>query len=112
MASYIQQYKTLIRSAIPVSSDALLVLLGLSIYLVTCLVFRLPFSSSLALLPPLLVSILLEGWEIVDYYGFEGVAASSSSKIMVIVLRHSKDVLVFNLAPVLVCLAAFWAGKT
>lgn len=100
---------------LPVSSDALLVFIGLGLYLATCLIARQPLSWAWALLPGVLIAVALEAWEIWDHYGTRDLLRTEPTDILAILLRHSKDVLVTNLAPGLVVLVALalerWAPR-
>lgn len=91
---------------LPVSSDAILVFLGLGFYLAACLVTRRPLTWAWALLPGFCVSVILEGWEIWDHYGMQGLLKLEARGLVAILVRHSRDVLVTNLAPSLVFLVA------
>lgn len=91
---------------LPLSGDAVLILLGLAVYLATCLLSRHPLSWAWALLPALCLALLLEAWEIWDFYGAAGLSELGRRGIVTVVVRHSRDILIMNLAPLGVFLAA------
>jgi hypothetical protein len=91
---------------LPLSGDAVLILLGLATYLATCLLSRHPLTWGWALVPGVCLAILLEAWEIWDHYGQAGLAELGRLGFFSVVARHSRDVLVMNLAPLAVFLAA------
>ena len=104
--SPLDRLKHFVLTAVGLSPEALLVLLGLVCYLATCLIARQPLTWAWALVPGLCLSIALEAAEVWDHYGAEGLAKAGPGDLAGIVLRHGKDVLVTNLAPVLVFLTA------
>ena len=91
---------------LPVSGDAIIVLVGLGVYLATCLVTRHALTWAWALLPGLVFAVALEAWEIWDHYRLAGLAKHGTSSLLAVSLRHAKDVLLFNLGPVAVFLSA------
>lgn len=96
---------------LPLSGDAILILLGLATYLATCLASRHPLTWAWALVPGVCLAILLEAWEIWDYYGQAGLAELDWPGAYSLVARHSRDVLVMNVAPLAVFLAAHVVGR-
>lgn len=88
------------------SPDAVFVLLGLACFLATCLLAGRPLNWAWALLPGLCLGLLLEGLEIIDHYGLRGFLGLPAAQIGDILFRHSRDVLVLNLGPLLVWLTA------
>ena len=91
---------------LPLSSDAILVLAGLAVYLATCLVCRHPLTWGWALAPGVCLAVLLEAWEIWDSYGQAGLAKLGASGLLPVAAEHSSDVLVMNIAPLAVFAAA------
>jgi len=104
--SLLQRAKQLLQSVLPLSGEAILIFLGLACYLLSCLVLRRPLSWAWALVPGLLLAVLLEGLEILNHYGLRGLGGLAPGELAAVVGRHSKDVIVMNLAPALVALAA------
>ena len=100
--SLLQRLKSYVLSTLDVSPDLLLAFLGLICFLATCLVARRPLSWVWALAPGLCLALLLEGIEIWDHYGAKGLAKTGAAEGLGIALRHAKDVVIMNLAPVLV----------
>ena len=54
----------------------------------------------------LLTSVAIEGFDIIDHYGVSGVISADAKLLSEILARHAKDVIVFNLAPILVAISA------
>ena len=108
----LQQLKLFILSVVGISPETLLVLLGLGCYLATCLIARQPLTWIWALAPGLCLSVALEFAEIWDHYGAEVLAKTPSKDLAVILLRHSKDVLITNSAPLLTFLTAVVLAET
>ena len=96
---------------LPLSGDAVLILLGLITYLATCLLSRHPLTWAWALVPGVCLAIVLEAWEIWDYYGHAGLDELSQAGVFSVAARHSRDVLIMNLAPLAVFLAAHVAER-
>ena len=107
----LQKLKTFLLTSVGVPPQTLLVLFGLGCYLATCLVLRRPLTWPWALVPGLVLSVALECSEIWNYYGAEGLLKASSHDIGAILLRHSKDILLMNAAPVLVFVTALALSK-
>ena len=106
--SLLQRLKSYLLSTLDLSPDLLLALLGLVCFLATCLIARRPLSWAWALAPGICLALLLEVLEIWDHYGAKGLAKTDAAEGLGIALRHAKDVVVMNLAPVLVlCVARF-----
>ena len=103
---FLQRSKQIVRSFLPLSSDAILIFLGSGCYLSCCLLLGRPLSWVWALVPGLLLALLLEGLEILDYYGLTGLGGLAPGQVAAMLGRHLQDVIVMNLAPVLVVLAA------
>jgi hypothetical protein len=80
--------------------------LGLVLFLGACVVARQGLSWHWALVPGIMVSLALEGVEIWEAWGPQKLGASSPKDLLAIAVRHSRDVLIMNLAPALVLLAA------
>ena len=91
---------------LPLSGDAILILIGLAAYLGTCIVSRHPLTWAWALLPGVALAVLLEGWEIWDFHGPAALGEFGPAGIANLAVRHSRDILIMNLAPVTVFLAA------
>lgn len=104
--SLLQRLKFVVQSTLPVSNDALFVLFGLGCYLATCLAMRRRLTWAWALVPGMVLSLALEGWEILDHFGMPGLARASAADLTTTLLRHSRDVLVINLAPIVVLVVA------
>ena len=102
----LRRFKDRLLSRLGLSPDALLALLGLLCFLGTCLLAGQPLSWAWALLPGFCLALLIEGLEIVDHYGAGGFLKLGSAGIADVLLRHGRDVLVTNLAPLLVWGAA------
>jgi len=85
---------------------------GLVFGLATCLIARQPLTWIWALAPGLCLSVALEFAEIWDHYGAEVLAKTPSKDLAVILLRHSKDVLITNSAPFLTFLTAVVLAET
>lgn len=82
--------------------EALLVLAGLGCYLAAWLVLR--RRPGWALLPGLVLSLAMEGRDIVAHYGVSGFFAVPAAEMASIVARHMTDVVLFNAVPALVAL--------
>ena len=104
--SLLQRLKVYVLSVLNVSPDLLLAFLGLVCFLVTCLIARRPLTWIWALAPGLCLAVALEAAEIWDYYGAKGLAKTTVAEGLGILSRHAKDVLVMNLAPLLVLFVA------
>lgn len=104
--SFLHRAKQFLQSYLPFSSDVILIFLGLGCYLLSCLVLRRPLSWAWALVPGLLLAVLLEGLEILDHYGLMGLGGLAPGELAAVLGRHFKDVIVMNLAPAMVVLAA------
>lgn len=98
--------KQLLLDHLPLSADALLLLLGLLCYLGSCLVFRRPLTWPWALLPGLLLALAIEAAEIWAFHGGAGLGRAGAGGLAAIVGRHLRDVAVMTLPSVLVFLAA------
>jgi hypothetical protein len=92
-----------IKDLIPLPAPSVFVLAGLGCYFATCFVARRPLTWAWALLPGLLLSLVIESWEVWDYYGTAGFAGES---VLGIIGRHLKDVALMNALPVAVCVVA------
>lgn len=104
--------KETLRTIIGLSPDAVLVLAGLACFLVTCLIVGRPLSWPWALLPGFCLSLILEAWEIWDHYGFRGLLESDVKGLGAIFLRHARDILLMNVGPLLIVLAAHQLART
>ena len=100
--SPLQTLKYFVRAAFNVSPEALFILFGLGCYLVTCLIARRPLIWAWALVPGFCLAVALEAVEVWDHYRMRGLLMAEARDIAGIVWRHSKDVLVMNLAPLMV----------
>ena len=113
--SILDRLKTLVHALVPLSGDVILVVLGLFCFAATLLIARQPPTWAWALLPGLGLALAIEGWEIWDHYGAAGLARASARDLIAILWRHSRDVAVFNLAPIAVFLGAVawqrWAAR-
>ena len=103
--SFLQRLKLTVHMLFPLSGDAVLVLVGLGAYLATCLVTRHALTWGWALMPGLVLVLALEAWEVWDHYRLAGLSRTGPMGLLEIAARHSRDVLIFNLAPV-----AVWAS--
>ena len=83
-----------------------MILVGLGLYLATCLITRHALTWAWALVPGLCLALVLESWEVWDHYRLAGLAKAEARDLLAIALRHAKDVLIVNLAPIAVFLAA------
>ncbi len=92
-----------IKGSIPIPGPAVLVLAGLACYLLTCFVARRPLTWAWALVPGIFLSVLIESWEVWDFYGASGFGGSN---VWGIAGRHMKDVAVMNAVPVAVFVVA------
>ena len=104
--SLLQRLKVYVLSVLKVSPDLLLAFLGLACFLMTCLIAHRPLTWIWALIPGLCLSVALEAAEVWDYYGAKGLAKTTAGEGVRILSRHVKDVLVMNLAPLLVLCVA------
>lgn len=102
--------KDFFRSILGVSPDAIFVLAGLACFLVTCFLAGRPFSWVWGLLPGLLLSVVVEALEIWMHYGIQGLMAAEAASLGAILLRHGRDVVLMNLAPVMVVIVANLQG--
>lgn len=102
--------KAFLQSELGISADVMFVVMGLALFLLTCLIFRKPVWWAWALVPGLCISILIEAMEIRDHYGgFAGLSEQSAKEIAFILLRHSRDILVVNVLPLVVVVgSAVW----
>jgi len=96
------------RSRLEALKDTLPIPGPLGCYFLTCFVARRPLTWGWALLPGLLLSLVIESWEVWDHYGASGFAGTS---IVAVVGRHLKDVALMNAVPVAILLAATWLRK-
>jgi hypothetical protein len=95
-----------VKDSIPIPGPLALVLMGLGCYLVTCLIARRPLTWRWALVPGLVLSLVIESWEVWDHYSATGLAETS---LLGIALRHLEDVALVNVSPVAVyTIAFFW----
>ena len=92
-----------IKDAVPVPAPLLFALAGTCLFLATCLVMRRPLTWAWGLLPGLVLSVLLEAWEIREAYGETGVGKTS---VLGIALRHLGDVALVNGLPLLIVVVA------
>ncbi len=102
----LDRLKALLRDGLGLAPDAILVFLGLGIFLATCLIGRRPLTWAWALLPGLGLALFLEAVEVWQHYGAQGLKSATAAQLAGIVLRHARDLLVMNLAPVMVFGAA------
>ena len=109
-SSRLRNFKDRILGLLGITPDVLLIFLGLACFLATCLIAGRPFGWAWALLPGICLGALIEGVEIVDHYGLRGFFGLPSGNIADVLLRHSRDILVMNLAPLLVWIAAHVNG--
>lgn len=108
-----ERLKSIAESELGISPDVMFVIIGLVLFLVTCLIFRKPVSWGWALIPGLCVSIFVETAEIIDQYGLHGLTEKDVKDLVTILLRHSRDILATNLAPfVLVIVANVWFRRS
>lgn len=105
--SFLQRLKLAIHMLLPLSGDAVMVFVGLGAYLATCLVTRHALSWAWALVPGLVLAVALETWEVWDHYRLVGLARSGPLGLLEIAARHSRDVLIYNLAPFSVWASAY-----
>jgi len=104
--SFLQRLKIAVHTALPLPSESILILAGLTLYLATCIFTRHALTWAWALVPGLALAMALESWEIWDHYGPEGLAKASLGELAAILGRHARDVLILNLAPLAVFLSA------
>ena len=104
--SIFARLKAALLSGLPLSADALQVYAGLICYLAACLVMGRPLAWPWALAAPLGLTLLVEGAEIIDYYGVAGLTRLGAGELGRMLLRHLRDVAVVMLAPLLVFIAA------
>ena len=97
-----ERLKAIVQSELDISPDVIFVVIGLALFLITCLIVRRPLSWPWALIPGLCVSIIVEAAEISDQYGLHGLTEKNAKDLAVILLRHSRDILAMNLAPLAV----------
>lgn len=109
-SSTLRHLKDTVLGLLGISPDVLMVFLGLVCFLATCLIAGRPFGWAWALLPGICLGALIEGVEIVDHYGLRGFFGLSFGNMVDILLRHSRDILVMNVAPLLVWIAARFNG--
>lgn len=105
--SFLHRLKLVLHMVLPLSADAIMILAGLGVYLATCLVTRHALTWGWALLPGLCLILAVEAWEIWDYHRLAGLARQGPQGLLAIMARHARDVLVFNLGPVAVFVAAY-----
>ena len=105
-----RRFKDGLTGGLGLSPDAVLAFLGLTCFLATCLIAGKPLTWAWALLPGLCLALLIEAAEIVDHYGLRGFFALGTAGVADVLFRHGRDVLVANLAPLLVFGAASWLG--
>lgn len=96
-----------VKDAIPIPGPLVLIFAGLGCYFLTCFVTQRPLTWGWALLPGLLLSLVIESWEVWDHYAISGLAGSS---LFGIVGRHLKDVALMNALPVAIFSVATWLG--
>lgn len=104
--SFLQRVKLVFHMLLPLSGDAILILAGLCVYLATCIITRHALTWAWALVPGLCLALVLEAWEIWDHYGLPGLSRQEPHALFAIVFRHARDVLITNLGPLAVFLAA------
>jgi len=73
-------------------------------YLALNLLLRKPWTSPWGLLAPLLLGVLIEGYEIWAHYRHVGLLAVGNDPLWMIVARHSLDVLKMLALPLLLTL--------
>jgi hypothetical protein len=98
--------KDIVQSGLGISPDVIFVITGLALFLVTCLITRKPISWAWALIPGLCVSIFVEAVEMRDQYSLHGLTEKNAKDLTTISLRHSRDILIMNLAPLLLVIFA------
>ena len=109
----LEPLKAIVESELGIPPDAMFVVIGLALFLITCLIFRRPVSWAWALIPGLCFSIFGEAAEILDQYGLYGLTEKETKVLATILLRHSRDILIMNLAPVLLVIVAnLWFRKS
>ena len=110
-ASLFVRLKDFIQQDLGLPSETILVWLGLACFLAACLVMRRAFTWPWALVPGLCLAIGLETLDILDHYSLQGFLGSPSREMAEILLRHSKDVAITNLAPLMIWLTAMVLTK-
>ena len=101
--------KAIVESELGIPPDAMFVVIGLALFLITCLIFSRSVSWPWALIPGLCVSIFVEVAEILDQYGLYALTEKETKVLATILSRHSRDILIMNLAPLLLVIVAnFW----
>ena len=100
---------TLQQSGIP--PWAVLLAAGLVSHLVLNAVLRKPWTSPWGLLAPLLLGVLIEGYEIWAHYRHIGLFADGNDPLWMILGRHSLDVLKLLALPLLLVLAGQASGR-
>ncbi len=92
---------------LPLSGDAVMIFVGLGIYIATCLLTRHALRWGWALVPGLVLAVAIETWEVLEHYGLPGLTQGGPSGVLEIALRHYRDVVIYNLAPFSVWASAY-----
>ena len=95
------QLKSFLRDTLTLPPDLVLVIVGLISHLLLCLLLRKPLNSAWGLLAPIIVGILIEGYEIWVQYRDVGLFAPINDPLAVILLRHGLDILKILVLPIL-----------
>ena len=104
--SFLHRLKLAIQMLLPLSGDAVMIFVGLGAYLATCLITRHALTWAWALAPGLCLALAVEAWEIWDHYRLVGLARTEREELLAIAIRHSRDILIVNLAPFAVFVTA------
>ncbi len=93
--------KTLIRDQLGVPPWAVLVVVGCIAHIVLNVALRRPIASAWGLLGPVGLGVAIEGYEIWVQYKAVGLLAPGNDPLLVILGRHSLDVVFMLAAPML-----------
>jgi hypothetical protein len=77
--SFYQNLKISILQMIPLSKDAIHIYIGLIVFLISVHFLKRRFGLAYALLPPLVVSLAMEAWDLRDDYVYKGELAWENS---------------------------------
>ena len=108
--SWLERLKSTLVSILPFPGELFLLMAGLGCYLGTCAILRRPLSWAWALVPGLVLSLAIEGWEIQDHWGASGFALRGQT--LAILGRHLKDVAIMNVPPAAIVATAYWLDRT
>ena len=97
----LEQIKVFLRDQLNLPPYLILIFIGLILHTVFCAMLRKPMTSPWGLIAPLIFGIGLESYEIWMHYKDVGLTAPQNDPVLLILIRHSLDVMKIIAVPLL-----------